>query len=266
MSQKLPSVSFSYKSTHDWCRRQWKYVYLDRAAPDKPVYPATVLGTGCHAAINDMYVASVFTQQYLAEKWPVHFAAAMDKYQFKVTDAKRQEMLVTGADILKSFYTMAEREGILIPPLKTEWKFRITEGDFVLSGIIDLITVVRGEVTILDFKTGLHAFTQTEIDASDQLTFYALAAKVLLGYDQVRVGFFYPRLQSILYSQHIRTDADYEKLKTEVREILTKIQAKDFEPSYKKCNWCRFSGRCAGEDMAARTGLDSSWFYTEPHK
>jgi CRISPR/Cas system-associated exonuclease Cas4 (RecB family) len=261
---RLPKVSYSAKSTYDWCPRQYKYVYLDKYPPDKPVYPATVVGTGVHALINQMYIEKVFTLPFLRENLPRHIQLAIKEHKFPTSPTQIDAMLKMGREIVDNFYRMADREGILIPSMKTEWRFKVTLDTFAISGVVDLIILLKGRVYIIDFKTGLHDLTQEEVDANEQLTFYAFAVWKLLGIDDAKVGFFYPRLGTIRYSE--RTTRSYDQLIVDTRKMLEKVAQKQFAPTYVKCNWCRFSSRCAAEDMAAKTGLNQGWFYTEPRR
>ena len=261
---KPPKLSYSAKSTYEWCGRQYKYLYVDKFLPDKPVYPATVIGTGIHALISRMYQEKIFSLSFLHYHWYSHLQDAIKEHKFDASPKQQEAMFKLGKKIIGSFYYMAKKEGFLIPPLKTEWRFKLRLDTFALSGIVDLIIVVNGVVYIIDFKTGLKDLSQEEVDANEQLTFYALAVYTLLGIDNFRVGFFYPRTGKIKYSS--RTPADYEALIASAREMLKKIEQKQFAPTYVKCNWCRYSSRCAAEDMVVKTGLSKDWFYTEPRK
>lgn len=259
----MPRISFSWKHTYDWCPRQWRYVYLDRVRPDRPAHPSMIVGSAFHATVNEMYTREIFSRSFLQDIWPRHFetVAKKERYDFRSLE-ERERLLRSGATILDRFYELAQREGMLVKPLKTEWKFTVTLDDYRLTGIIDLILPVRGCIEILDFKTGWREVSQDELDEHDQLTCYAFAARALLGLEDVRVGFFYPRLGTIKYSR--RTAADYDALQAEIRTILERIARQEFAPTYKNCQWCRYSVRCAAEDQATRSGADPGWFYTEP--
>jgi len=261
--QTTPRVSFSWKHTYDWCPRQWRYVYLDQVRPDRPVHPSMIVGSAFHAAVNEMYMREIFTRSFLQDIWPRHFetAAKKERYDFRSLE-ERERLLHSGAAILDQFHGLAQREGMLVRPFKTEWKFTVTLDGYRLTGIIDLILPVRGCIEILDFKTGWREVSQDELDEHDQLTFYAFAAKLLLGLEDVRVGFFYPRLGTIKYSR--RTTTDYDTLRSEIRTILSRIARQDFGPTYKNCQWCRYSDRCAAEDRAVHSGADPAWFYPGP--
>jgi len=259
---KLPKVSYSAKSTYDWCPRQYKYLYINRYPADKPVYPATIVGIGIHALINQMYREKIFTLPFLRENWPRHLQLAIREHKFPTSTIQIDAMLKMGRETVDNFYRMADKEGILIPALKTEWHFKITLDNFVLSGIVDLVILLRGRICVIDFKTGLHDLTQHEVDDNEQLTIYAFAVWKLLGIDDAKVGFFYPRLGSIKYSE--RTAKNYNKLIEDTKAMLVKIAQKQFAPTYKNCWMCRYKVRCTAEDNAIRSRMDISWFYQEP--
>lgn len=259
----VPRVSFTWKHTYDWCPRQWRYLYLDRVPPDRPPHSSLIVGSAFHAVVNEMYTRELFSRVFLQEIWPRHFeaAAAKERYRFR-SQEEHEQLLRSGAAILEQFHGLAQREGMLVKPLKTEWKFTLPLDGYLLVGIIDLILSLRGGIKVLDFKTGWREVSQAELDEHDQLTFYALAAKALLGLEDVRVGFFYPRLGTIKYSR--RTTTDYDTLQTDIRTILKRIGRQEFAPTYKNCQWCRYSDRCAAEDLAQHSGADLAWFYTRP--
>jgi len=253
-------ISFSWKHTYDWCPRQWRYVYLDRVKPDRPAHPSMIVGSAFHAAVNEMYTREIFSRAFLQEIWPRHFESVVKKerYDFRSLE-ERERLLRSGAGILDRFFGLAQREGMLIKSLKTEWKFIVTLDGYRLVGVVDLILPLKGTIEILDFKTGWREVSQAELDEHDQLTFYAFAAKTLLGLEDVRVGFFYPRLGTIKYSR--RTTTDYDALQADIRTILERIARQDFAPTYRNCHWCRYSDRCAAEDLATSSGADLAWFY-----
>lgn len=261
---KVPKVSYSAKSTFDWCPRQYRYIYIDKVIPDKPVYQSTVVGSGIHALVHHMYKEENFTLLFLREHWSQHLISAIQQYKFPTTPKVVAAMWKLGRKIIDKFYYMADREGILVPPIKTEWRFKLLFDDLALSGVVDLIVQVHGQVYILDLKTGLTGLSDEAVNQNEQLTFYALAALKLLGIDTVKVGFFYPQLGTIKYSTRSRND--YDKLITDTRTMLKKIAERQFVPTYTNCNWCRFSTRCAAEDTAVKTNLDISWFYVEPRR
>ena len=82
---KLPKISYSGKAAYDWCPRQWKYIYLDKVSPDKPVYPTTVTGTAVHSLVSQMYRDQIFTLPFLLINWQKHLEAAIKEHKDTAT-------------------------------------------------------------------------------------------------------------------------------------------------------------------------------------
>lgn len=264
---KLPRVSNSSLDIWRWCPRQYRYHYVERVAPDHPkMWPSGVYGKAFHALVSDMYKFQAFDLQAMLDKWPYYFdrQVAVDKFVFKGEDT-RKKWFNSGPAVLTNFYNVASEKGLLVAPIRTEWRFKLSFEDFIVIGVVDLIIRPFGvrDIEVLDFKTGVQP-KESVIDEDDQLTFYDMAAKKELGLDVRRVGLFYPRDSEIKYS--VRTDEHHQKLIADIRAMIAKIAEKDFTPTYKDCHFCPFNRRCAAEDMAARSGASLDWFYDNPLK
>lgn len=258
----LPRVSHSWKTAYNWCPRQFKYIYIDKAKPDRPKVITASVGTGVHKIVNRMYLANNFSLSWMLEQWPIVYYEQLKKDGITFKNPEREKYwLDKGNELLIRFHKVAEKEGFLVPAIRTEWRFRLTLVDMVLIGIVDLIIKVDGKVGIWDLKSGLTEVEDTVLSPSEQLTIYSLAARRLLLLEEQVTGFIYPQHDKIVVSPVQRGNEDYFKLLAEVREIVKKVENKEFEPTYKDCQRCLFAGRCRAEDTAKKTGISMKWFY-----
>lgn len=266
---ELPKISYSKKSLYEWCPRQYEFQYISRVRPDRPKRLSPIVGQAIHACINKMYLNLRFDRAYLQTIWPAHFYGYTKREGFTfLNKAQEERWLKAGESILDKFYWLAAENGMLISPIKTEWRFELPvkndKGEilFLLKGVIDLVIKVGDEIWIIDFKTGFYKVTEKELSEDAQLTFYSMAVRQLLGLIETKVGFFYPRHN--LISPSTRTEIDYAKAIEEAMRVLKGIEEKKFEPTYVKCHLCDYQERCLATDRANRTGLDPRWFYREP--
>jgi hypothetical protein len=260
----MERVSYSSKSTFEWCPRQYRYKYVDRVAPDRPQMISTIVGSACHKVINKMYLAKNFDLPFILDLWPASFSEYLkrEKYQFPSAESERRWVSM-GRTILSKFHVLAGEVGILKAPIKTEWKFSVSVvaasgRTYDLIGIVDLIVEVGGEIWIIDFKTGVYKLTEAELLANDQVTIYDLAVLRVLNLRASKIGFLYPRHKMVEWAS--RTELDHKKLIEAIDADWMKIQAKNFDPTYVKCHLCSFQDRCAAEDASKSSGVSMGWF------
>lgn len=264
----IPKVSYSAKNQYDNCPRQYRYDRVEKVRPDFPTHISAIVGRAIHETASLMYKAENFTLAFLMETWPVQFNRHLEKagYRFK-SEKTRTKYLNTGAEILTKFYNSAKERGLLIRPVKTEWRGEVivtakSGRQYRVAFVIDLIIQTPEGLVILDFKSGSHRLTQIELDKDDQLTIYSMGMRIVLKLLEAKVGLFYIRYGTIMWST--RTEQDFERVIESVDEDWQKIQAKEFGPTYKNCHLCPFSRRCGAEDIQARSGVDMGWLYQEP--
>src|SRR6185295_3323585 len=119
----VPKVSYSVKYLYEWCPRQYKYIKVERRKPDYPPRLTTLVGRAVHEVVNIMYVKERFDLAFALELWPIHYYAQVQR-EGLIFKNKTQELrwLKIGQDIIRKFYSVAQSEGFLVKPIKTEWR------------------------------------------------------------------------------------------------------------------------------------------------
>ena len=261
---KAKSVSHSWKYLYEWCPRQFKYAKIDRFKADRPKVAATIAGTAIHRAIELMYLKETFTLEYLFHIWPsvLEETCRREKYEF-YQPAKKQFWITSGYRVLKQFHEVAQKKGLLVKAVVTEWRFTLpvtskSGRKYIIRGMVDLIIQVGDEIYIIDFKSGKYQNTQKEVDELDQFTIYSLAFRRILGKTETKLGLFALRHEEILWTT--RSEAQHEQVIEGFDQTQQKIEQKKFDPTYDKCFLCQYQPRCKAEDLSIRTGVPLEWF------
>jgi len=264
---KATSVSYSWMALYNWCPRAFRYEKVDKVIPDWPQSIAAIHGRALHRVINAMYISRDFDLAYLRKIWPSIYSDQLQRDQFFFKDNKKEtEWLNKGYKVLEQFHRLAQREELLVPPLKTEWKFRLDLGDISIVGGVDLIIKNSNRIRLLDSKMGLIQLEESELSEYDQLVIYSLATRRLLKVEEDIAGLIYPQHDKIVYAPRKYIEEDYEKLLGRIHNIINKVDSKKFDPTYKSCYMCRYNRRCKAEDLATKTGVDFRWLYETPAK
>jgi putative RecB family exonuclease len=121
------------------------------------------------------------------------------------------------------------------------------EGKYTLRGFIDRLTynLKTGEYEVHDYKTSDSAPSKEKIDTDKQLSIYSIAVKKLFGKDkEVLLIWHYLAYNRIIHSR--RTNEELEKLKTQIIELIDKIESETKFPAYisKLCDWCEYRRMC----------------------
>lgn len=266
---EIPRVSYSAKNQYDGCPRQYRYDRVEKVKPDFPSYISSVVGKAIHETVSLFYKSEQFTLDFLLETWPQQFKKQVERSHYIFKNAGKEEKCIEiGIEILTKFYNTAKELGLLVRPIKTEWRGEVvvtskSGRQYKVVFVLDLVIVLpSGVIVILDFKSGSYRLTQQEVDINEQLTIYSMGLRKVLGITEEKVGLWYIRYGEVLYST--RTESDYEKVIEAIDQDWQKIRAGEFNPSYQGCFLCPFSRRCEAEDNSAKMKIDQSWIYREP--
>jgi len=147
-----------------------------------------------------------------------------------------------GANLLQNYYqkySSSKDKHVVI-----EKMFRFDYEGIPVSGKIDRIDRLEdGSFEIIDYKTG-ETKTEKEVKQDDQLTLYALASKYYFKYDPVKLTYFYVEGDKKITTT--RTEEDFQRLTSEMKDIFEKIKERKFEPkpSSLNCNYCDYKDIC----------------------
>jgi ATP-dependent exoDNAse (exonuclease V) beta subunit len=140
-----------------------------------------------------------------------------------------------------------------LPEPQTELSFVFEQGEVLLNGFLDVVSLSDGKAFVLDYKTNRIDRELEEIVADDyriQRLVYALAC-LRAGYEEVEIAYAFLEQPDAVVSASYQA-ADAEKLERELDEVLERVAAAEFSPtpSAFTCSDCPANGVvCAGMDL-----------------
>lgn len=232
------SLSFTALSTYKTCPLKYKYQFVLNI-PSKQS-KALSFGNTIHECLKEFHQIKLSRPISLNELIEIY----KTKWQpYGYDDRENQiEYYKSGIELLTNYYNKYNEAKIKPVVIEKMFKFRL--GDIDISGKIDRIDQLEdGKYEIIDYKTG-QAKTPKEVRNDDQLTVYALAAKEYFNYDVEKLTYFYLEDDNPVSTE--RTETDFERLKTDVAEVVSRMRKNDFtaNPSAKNCMFCDFSEIC----------------------
>jgi DNA helicase-2/ATP-dependent DNA helicase PcrA len=240
---KITYISYSQLETFKRCPLEYKFKYI--LGIPIPTSAAAAYGTSVHAALRDFYALVKEGLQptndqllkFLAESWQ------REGYTSKIHE---KNMYKKAQESLAAFFTKGYKKND--HPLALEQPFIIKAFlNLKIGGRLDRVDQLGNEeIEIIDYKTGKIS-TQKEVDKNMQMTIYAMAAadKGIYHKDlnKVTLSFYFLEKQQKIST--VRTLADLEKAKEEIKETVAKIEKSDFLPtSGRHCDFCPYRLLC----------------------
>ncbi|MDD5098627.1 MAG: PD-(D/E)XK nuclease family protein, partial [Candidatus Pacebacteria bacterium] len=160
----------------------------------------------------------------------------------------KKEYLEKGKEHLKRFYEDFIKNNPNIfsinnePALEKVFELKLNGDAFV--GAIDRIDEIKkGEVEIIDYKTG-GPKTSLGTDEKLQLLIYQLAAKKILNLNATKLTYYY--LEDGSTCSFSPKDEEIEKTEEKIREVIKRIKRSNFKPTPGwHCQYCDYKNICA---------------------
>lgn len=166
-------LSYSRLSRFESCPLSYQLHYLDKRAAE-PGVPLS-FGKALHAVLERL-LQEVIDTEYAG---PLSEARALQLYreEWAASGLCGLNLFQQGLGILQDFVRQHGRVDSR-DILAVEKEFRLPVGPFTVLGFIDRVDWVDDEtVHVMDYKSNYQLFSREELDASLQLSLYALAAR-----------------------------------------------------------------------------------------
>ena len=243
-------LSYSQIETFQTCPLHYKLRYIYKV-PTPPSASAS-FGTTIHTALKSFY-GRVALGEKPSEKLILELLD--DNWINEGYSSKKHEseFIQKGKDYLIGFLKYGFSPEIL--PAALEQPFTVPIGkDLKIGGRVDRIDDLgRGEIEIIDYKTGATIPTQKDVDKNLQLSFYALAATKIptapFGKtpDKIKLSLYYLDEQEKISTT--RTAKQLEDAVVEILKVRDEIEKSDFRCSkHMFCQMdCEFSLFCKSD-------------------
>jgi DNA helicase-2/ATP-dependent DNA helicase PcrA len=249
-------LSYSQIETFQTCPMHYKLRYIYKVPT--PPSASQSFGTTMHATLRDFFEeisagkkpSDKLLFELLEHNW------IKEGYKNKSHEAqffKKGKLYLSG--FLKEGYTnkvrnLALEQPFTVPLNPPSLKLRKDVASLRIGGRLDRIDDLgRGEIEIIDYKTGATIPSQREVDKNLQLSFYALAATTIpmepfnRKPDKVKLSLYFLDNQEKISTT--RTAKQLEEAAAEIEKVRDEIEKSDF--------------RCSGH-MFCQTGCEFSLF------
>ena len=230
-------LSATKYQTYDWCPLQFKYKYVD--CLPTTITPELEFGSIVHKVIDDI-------QKILLKGKDVTSKTALrllkKNWKPKSFDHKDQERWDSAVKMLEKFLAWHKDNPNKI--VSTERWFSLERHDNEIVGKIDRIEKnTRGQLEVIDFKTGKKSVSDKTIHKDIQMNLYAIGADQEFGKTPIRASLFYLKTgKSVQYKITKTKRKDFDR---RLRTMTKSIQKEKYEPKVGfYCNFCDFADIC----------------------
>ncbi len=237
-SNGAPHLSHSRINRYLLCPEQYRLYYIEGMRPR--FYSASlVFGQTVHQALSSLFKTGANPMETFTTLW--HDSRPFElRYSARESWEKLRE---TGRELLAKFVLEEIPRISAVSGSEKPFEFGITDIESPFVGVIDLVAVVDGKKTVVDFKTSGSTYAEHEARLSDQLTAYQLAEpdaeQMALC---VLVKTKEPKIEWHICGRNPDDLLDYlAKAKYVAREITSE---RFFKRPGMWCSWCDFLPVC----------------------
>lgn len=252
-------LSYSGYATYKKCPKKYRLTRIDKEEPPEP--------ESKHNAVVGSVVQRVFEDFYNEELWRAGpetskmLLERVDKYFYDFVDHEHidwespscrkgpLQLLERCKELILPILGGIKREGLLGPYARSEVKLRahLTKSYFLFGQIDFLIRDKKDRILLVDGKASEHR--EKWVDP-DQLTFYALAFKLVHDVLPHRLGFYYfsfAHLADEAFDWYTPNEEMMKEMELDLLDVFGKIQSRKFpaNPKAAHCKYCPYERTCA---------------------
>lgn len=227
---------------YDNCPRLYKLVH-DYKFPEVKT-KELIFGELVHISLEELnkikFESKSINIQEIKEKYMDFYKYLYKKYNIKLETSILEEGFTKVLDYYKNYM---EKLGII---KDVEKKVTLTEKEYIIEGIVDLVVEKNGHLEIVDFKTGKNSGYKKEYEEQIQIYAYLLEKKYS---KEILVGkIFYINEEKEKRVTYVNLDNE-AILKTinKFKKIATEIIRKNYKTGYldkNMCEYCSFRSYC----------------------
>ena len=245
-----PSRAADYKK----CPLSFRFAVIDKLP--QALKPHLLKGTLVHSVLEDTLALAPSERTYPAavKKIVPAFNAALahdPRVDELIPDADREDFFIQCRDLIKGYFEMENPQGLVDGERELFISLTIpgVDGNEVpLRGIIDRVDInPKGQVRIVDYKTGKKPSTFTEQKYLEQLQFYALVWWRTRGVipAELKLMFLGPRHNFVAHPTQAELEQTEQRLASLWASIEADGRAGSFAPRQSKlCDWCDYQAYC----------------------
>jgi putative RecB family exonuclease len=247
---RLFTCTPSKLAAYEDCPRRYRFAYVDRPAPSKgPAWAHNSLGASVHTALRSWFDLPARRRQ--PEALPTLLKATWVREGYR-DEAQEREGFTRAVGWLTAYVDSLEPE---FEPLAVERTVGAKTATLALSGRVDRIDDVDGELVIVDYKTGRTGLGSDDARGSRALALYAYAAERVFRRRCRRVELHHLPTGTVAAHDHTdeslarhvgraeQTAADIVAAETAVASGTDRDEAFPAAPSA-ICGWCDYRRAC----------------------
>jgi len=251
MALALPrSLSPSKLSAFKDCPLAFRFAAIDRL-PEAPA-PHMVKGTLVHSALERLFWdhprgarSPDAGRRAVDQAWEA-LRDDPDLASLDLTEAQRDAFVADAASLVEGYFQLEDPD--TVDAVGVELTLEADVAGLRLRGIIDRLDVnARGELEVVDYKTGRVPSVNQEQQRLGGVQFYALLCEQVLGRRPSRVRLMYLREPLVIEAEP--SDQAVRGTRQRTAAVWSAIERacerEDFRPRPSAlCNWCSFRSLC----------------------
>ena len=247
--QPTSHLSYSRINRYLTCPEQYRLYYVESLRLRVP-NASLVFGSIVHVALAEFFREGVDPAHTLAREWGTVRGVELHYNKRE----SWEELGEKGRKLLQKFLAEEAPKIQRVYGVEKKFELAVPSTDLPFIGAVDLIAIVGGQLTIIDFKTAASDYDDHETALSDQLTAYWLADPTA-----ERVAYcVFTKTKDPGIQWHFgkRGPADLQQFLLKLRFVLDDITAgKFYKRPGKHCRYCDFLPVCLGDEQKAKEML-----------